>query len=87
MASAMTYFDALKLNTGHAYSLPPPIVSRCDYMRPYHFWMASYLSYQLKKSGYSVNASFNGGADFQRGHFCRLAEPIGATVADFNGAT
>lgn len=27
------------------------------------------------------------GADLQRGHSRRLAEPMGATVAGFNGAT
>jgi hypothetical protein len=52
IGSALNYLDGYAVQHDlPLYSYSKSIQSRCDFTRPYHFWMAAYLGHQLKKSG------------------------------------
>src|SRR5207244_3343913 len=56
ISSMMGVLDQRTFATGHAYSYPKSIESRCGFARPYHFWLAAYLSRFLRKKGYSFRS-------------------------------
>jgi len=58
IAKAINYLDLAKLKNGNLYSLPASARTRCEYSRPYHFWMAASLANELIKSGYSAGVAF-----------------------------
>lgn len=48
LAGSLQLLDFKKSKAGQpAYSLPPNVKSKCMNMKPYHFWMAAYLSESL----------------------------------------
>ena len=53
---ALNYFDSIKPE-GQLYSLPAEVTARCKIGKPYHFWMAAYLSYRLRKENYRASVS------------------------------
>lgn len=51
LSQAMGALDYLKQKSGYPlYSYPSEIKSKCDYAKPYHFWMSAYLSRELVKN-------------------------------------
>jgi hypothetical protein len=58
VASMISYLDGASYGSGKPYSIPPVIKSQCDYTRPYHFWLAAYLSRLLLQDGYAPKDVF-----------------------------
>ena len=51
LSQAMGAIDYLKQKKGFSlYSYPSEIKTKCDYAKPYHFWMSAYLSQELVKN-------------------------------------
>jgi hypothetical protein len=49
IASAIPKLDFKHGNSGHLYSYPMNVQTTCDNGKPYHFWMAAYLSREAAK--------------------------------------
>jgi hypothetical protein len=48
LSTAPQLLDHLKIKQGQkSYSYPSNIVTTCDYSKPYHFWMAAFLTYKV----------------------------------------
>lgn len=58
VGSVISYLDGASLQSGKVYSLPRTVRTSCDFVRPYHFWMAAALGRRLHRAGYSNLASF-----------------------------
>jgi len=56
LSSAMSLLDLR--TAGNSYSHPRGFHSDCVYGRPYHFWMAAYLSWQLRRESFSRRAAY-----------------------------
>ena len=60
-SAGISYLDIFKHTEGDRtyYSLPKNIKAPCSYGKPYHFWMAAYLSHDLSnQKGYDWKTSF-----------------------------
>lgn len=52
IASSMGFLDLKKSKLGlPLYSYPASVVTKCDHVKPYHFWMTAYLTRDLIKQG------------------------------------
>ena len=44
IAAGTPYLDQITYATGHPYSYPPRVSTRCNFGKPYHFWLTAYLA-------------------------------------------
>jgi len=59
ISTAINLIDHYMLKAAllRTFTLPPGMITGCDYAKPYHFWLSAYLARALRLNGYSWRVS------------------------------